>query len=267
MTFSNCEDYEALLGRYGYEQDEEWINYLRVHFNRFVTTRKLIYERWQPRPEQRLLDVGAHALLQTLMYALDGFEAVAADVPLPFTAPHARRLAEAFHIELFTYEDLSHPVELSSLPDSHFDIVLFSEILEHITFNPVEMWRQLYRLLKPGGRIVLTTPNFYSLDGRWFWELRRILKGRGGGLSVDYILQTNTMGPHWKEYCARELYEYFALLSPDFMISRTIQCNCYPPRSKLRELIQEWLKPMSQYLFVEVDLKEKKRGIVVEPHW
>ncbi len=213
------------------------------------------------------MDIGAHALLQTLMYALDGVEATAADIPLPFTAPHARRLAEAFNIKLVTYEDLSRPIELNSLPDSHFDYILFSEIIEHITFNPVEMWRQLYRLLKPGGTIVLTTPNFYSLDGRWFWELRRILRGRGAGLSVDYILQTNTMGPHWKEYCAKEIQEYFAMLSPDFTIGRVIRCNCYPPRSKLRGMLQDWLKPMRQYLYVEVDLKEKKDGIVIEPHW
>ncbi|MEO0531870.1 MAG: methyltransferase domain-containing protein [Planctomycetota bacterium] len=39
-----------------------------------------------------------------------------------------------------------------------FDVVLSTEVIEHLE-NPRAMMRQLFGLLKPGGKLVLTTPN------------------------------------------------------------------------------------------------------------
>ena len=45
--------------------------------------------------------------------------------------------------------------------DSSFDAVLCTEVLEHVT-NPVDALRELSRVLRPGGKIILTAP-FCSL--------------------------------------------------------------------------------------------------------
>ncbi len=44
-------------------------------------------------------------------------------------------------------------------PDSTFDVVLFCEVLEHLLYDPVYALTELGRVLKPGGCLVLTTPN------------------------------------------------------------------------------------------------------------
>jgi SAM-dependent methyltransferase len=46
-----------------------------------------------------------------------------------------------------------------SLPfaSAHFDFILCSEVLEHV-FNPDEVLAELQRVLKPGGRILVTVP-------------------------------------------------------------------------------------------------------------
>ena len=46
-----------------------------------------------------------------------------------------------------------------------FDIVIFTEIIEHIN-QPMPVLRHIRSLLKPGGRLYVTTPNFNSLERR-----------------------------------------------------------------------------------------------------
>ena len=50
-------------------------------------------------------------------------------------------------------------------PDGAFDIVIFTEIIEHIN-NPMPVLARLARLLRPGGIIYITTPNWNSIERR-----------------------------------------------------------------------------------------------------
>lgn len=46
-----------------------------------------------------------------------------------------------------------------------FDLIIFGEILEHV-FDPVQVLRQARDVLKPGGYIIVTTPNFMTWTNR-----------------------------------------------------------------------------------------------------
>ncbi len=43
-------------------------------------------------------------------------------------------------------------------PDNTFDIIISSEVIEHVP-SPFEGVKEMYRVLKPGGILILTTPN------------------------------------------------------------------------------------------------------------
>jgi SAM-dependent methyltransferase len=60
---------------------------------------------------------------------------------------------------LFNVEEDEFP-----FPDDSFDVVLFCEMLEHMLMNPVATLKQIHRVLKPSGVLVLTTPNVARLD-------------------------------------------------------------------------------------------------------
>ena len=47
--------------------------------------------------------------------------------------------------------------------DESFDTVLCCELIEHLFTDPMHMMSEISRILKPGGHLVLTTPNIGSL--------------------------------------------------------------------------------------------------------
>jgi 2-polyprenyl-3-methyl-5-hydroxy-6-metoxy-1,4-benzoquinol methylase len=55
--------------------------------------------------------------------------------------------------------DLNDPLVI---PDESFDVIVSTEVIEHLE-NPRAMIREFWRLLRPAGKVVLTTPNQESL--------------------------------------------------------------------------------------------------------
>ncbi|MCP3709715.1 methyltransferase domain-containing protein [Paraburkholderia sp. CNPSo 3274] len=72
--------------------------------------------------------------------------------------------SDAFDEEyVFDYTSLN--VELSDYPfePSSFDKILFCEVLEHVIVNPLQIVPKLREILKPGGELIITTPNAVRL--------------------------------------------------------------------------------------------------------
>lgn len=74
--------------------------------------------------------------------------------------------ADAFKIDSpkvrFQQHDVIDPLPF---PDGHFDVVFSIEGIEHFR-NPWTFVEELCRVLKPGGRLILSTPNTLSIDAR-----------------------------------------------------------------------------------------------------
>ncbi|HLJ95092.1 MAG TPA: class I SAM-dependent methyltransferase [Gemmataceae bacterium] len=164
----------------------------------------------------RVLDIGSHYLHQSGLLRLLGYEVWALDVPaftqLDFVKGRAQelaiRLSSAFQLE---------SGEFLSDQDGSFDLVLFCEIMEHITFNPIGFWKRVYELLKVNGRVYITTPNSLRLLNL-LSTIKRAICLQGIGTDVPSIFGNVTYGHHWKEYSDKEVIRYFALLSPDFHV-------------------------------------------------
>jgi len=57
----------------------------------------------------------------------------------------------------------------AGFPDGFFDAVTLNHVIEHLD-DPVELLRQCHRVLRPGGRCVVVTPNVESLGHRMFGQ-------------------------------------------------------------------------------------------------
>lgn len=101
-----------------------------------------------------------------------------------------------FESDLFNIETDDFPY-----PDASFDVVVFSELIEHLGLNPVRTLSEIHRVLKPDGRVVITTPNALSLE-----RLATFLCG--GSQMVDRYSPLFGYGArHNREYHPRELRE------------------------------------------------------------
>lgn len=239
------------------------LDYLEAHLPRFLNTFRRFDSRWDRRRGVRMLDIGAHWLHQAVVFALGGYQVTAADVPVTFELESVQKLADSQGIGLLSYTDLSAPGSLSAIPSDSMNVVMMAEIIEHITFNPVELWKEIHRVTVPGGRIIVTTPNYYASSGRaWAW--RRFLSGFGGGIPIDDVLNINTMGHHWKEYSLRELQYYFCRLSPDFNCVNSEYTTDEMGKAGLLRKHFKWLRPG---LYLEVEVVRKERGVIVTPGW
>jgi 2-polyprenyl-6-hydroxyphenyl methylase/3-demethylubiquinone-9 3-methyltransferase len=245
--------------------------YLRVHFPRFVRTQRRFLADGDV-TRGALLDVGAHWLHQALLYALEGFEVTALDTPATFCDEHVRTVAVAHGIALLPESDLATACALQAVPDDTFDVVLFTEVLEHLAFNPVAMWKEIYRVMKPGAHLVVTTPNYYALRGRaWHWL--RFLRGGGAGVDVDDLLRQPTFAHHFKEYSLGELERYFAALSADFKLVAAAHTPKYetsrrhPLLDECARFVERIVPCLRPNLYAHFRLAQKQRGIRIDPQW
>lgn len=58
-------------------------------------------------------------------------------------------------------------LEEAALPTAQYDVVTLSDVIEHVP-DPLGTMREVHRVLRPGGWVVINTPNLQSLGHRWF---------------------------------------------------------------------------------------------------
>jgi SAM-dependent methyltransferase len=56
--------------------------------------------------------------------------------------------------------DFACPADNVPLPDACMDSILCTEVLEHVP-EPMAVWKEFHRLLRPGGKVLLTTPMYW----------------------------------------------------------------------------------------------------------
>ncbi len=80
-------------------------------------------------------------------------------------------------VDLFDAEKDPYPYA-----DSSFNTVLCCELIEHLFHDPMHMMAEINRILKPGGHLVLTTPNITNLR-----SLHAVIQGWHPGFFHTYV--------------------------------------------------------------------------------
>ena len=72
-------------------------------------------------------------------------------------------------------QSLECDIERQSIPldDHSVDIIVFTEVIEHLRVGLLPALRELHRILRPGGKLILSTPNLLSLQNRLCFLLGR----------------------------------------------------------------------------------------------
>lgn len=120
-------------------------------------------------------------------------------------------------------------IEKEKLPfkSDFFDLILFTEVIEHLTENHLGFLKECHRLLKKDGRLFITTPNSASLQNRL-----KLLFGRSIYFPLDQMLQTSTDTEtinhrHQREFTLSELIKLSQMA--DYKIDRARYFIAYHP--------------------------------------
>ncbi len=118
----------------------------------FYWTRILTWMHEDKRRVNRILDIGCgYGTLLAHASQLYGAHGYCMDVTDYLKGPIQSRYDLRFS---------KSNIELDAIPWSDkFDVVIFTEVLEHLNFRPVPTLRKIHDALAPGGRLYLSTPD------------------------------------------------------------------------------------------------------------
>lgn len=244
---------------------ESEIEYFRFHKRRYERFEGFLNAdfRFDPRsPKPKALDIGSHYLHTSMILADMGFKVEGMDVSIFWEMDFVKNRGSKYGINPIIENDLASMPKFQSVHDK-YDLIVFTEIFEHITFNPIQLWKTIHQILKPGGKIYISTPNSLAL-ANWARNFKNLITLQSVGITVDDIISKVTYGHHWKEYSAQEIKTYFATLSDDFQVTINSyyykELNLKPPYLGYKALskLGNLTKKFAEELEVIVDVKEKK---------
>jgi glycosyltransferase involved in cell wall biosynthesis/SAM-dependent methyltransferase len=187
----------------GWAVDEASRDYLDTHRTRLVRTLEITPAGG---PEDRVLEMGAYLQVTPALRNKLGYGEVRGCYYGPVGRIDHRTVTSADG-ETFTCEIDHFDAEKDRFPypAEHFSTVLCCELIEHLFEDPMHLMSEVNRILKPGGHLVLTTPNVAALRG-----ISAILLGYHPGFFHAYIKPAADSGEvdarHNREYTAREIH-------------------------------------------------------------
>jgi len=133
------------------------------------------------------------------------------------------------------------------LPESSFDLVFSHEVLEHVQDDKKAI-REMVRVLKPGGRIVLLCPN----RGYPFETHGHYWKGKyhfGNTPLINWLPRSlrNKLAPHVEVYTRKDLLSLFEGLPVRFVERRTI-FGAYDNIIERRPVVGKLIRSVLQFL-------------------
>jgi len=152
----------------------------------------------------RILEMGAYLQITPALKTRLGYGEVRACYFGPPGAKSHKRVrssdGEEFEceVDLFNAETDAFPY-----PAEYFSTVLCCELIEHLNADPMHTMAEINRVLKPGGHLLLTTPNVIS-----FRAIAGILQGYHPGFFPAYIrpgAASNGEARHNREYAPMEV--------------------------------------------------------------
>jgi glycosyltransferase involved in cell wall biosynthesis/SAM-dependent methyltransferase len=186
----------------GWAPNKDARAYIETHLTRLTKTMEIT-----PRgcPNDRILEMGSYLQITPALRTKLGYGEVRGCYYGPAGKVDHKKVVSIDGEEFICDLDLFN-AEKDRFPygDEYFTTVLCCELLEHLFEDPMHMMSEINRILKPDGRLVLTTPNIGSLRA-----ISAILQGYHPGFFPAYVLSSDEGKPadarHNREYSPKEI--------------------------------------------------------------
>ena len=191
---------------------------------RWVLT-TMLDNRLLERERSKVIDVGAGAGVVSLSLAKLGHQVVAVDTWEEYEPGSENIMGESSGIVARLQRNgvdcLRRDVVADGLgvESESFDLALCLAVIEHLHISPQTMLRDIWRALKPGGHLVLSTPNLARLSKRLGMAL-----GRSIHPALEVWWKEGPFFGHIREYDQNEIVSM--LQWAGFEVERTYLTNC-----------------------------------------
>lgn len=175
--------------------DDGEINYLSNQSDRYRFLIKAAHNHFHG--NMKFLDVGSHLLHFAIAAKFIGYDVFGTDVQYHLQIPQNLKREKRHNITNKLCDLSKHSIPFE---DEYFDLVNFSETLEHLPFNPIPTLKEIFRVLKPKGALFITTPNATRIGNRI-----RLLFGRNIYTSIAEYCNKVPYGIHYREYTLPEV--------------------------------------------------------------
>lgn len=223
--------FEVQLGHSPAEERNR--QYGNEHRRRFVEAVQAIALLRQTHGVARMLEFGLSVFSAMYHRLFPDLVFVTADRPVTgdervFFESISRQAGAAAHVMV----DLTDPAFLTAdqrAAFGTFDLILLTEVLEHLLVHPVVVLKQLRELLRPGGHLYLTAPNFFSVHHLAEVAQRinpQAVFPRAGNGDTHY---------HHREPCMREVLGF--LVEAGFEIAAFYFSGCWEDAATTARLV------------------------------
>lgn len=174
--------------------------YLNFHKERFARTANLI--KGVIKPTDKVVDLGTYGCLVPVFKDIFGLTDITCTLDLQENAlsHESTILHNASKGEQYPFiRDRFNLESPFPYPNDTFDIVAFTEVLEHLTVDPMYTLSEINRISKSGAHLVLSTPNCASS-----LSFYKILRGQNPFIFPHFIKDRST-DRHNREYTFKEV--------------------------------------------------------------
>jgi SAM-dependent methyltransferase len=179
--------------------------YHTIHTARLARTLALLHDEVAAVGEgAKVLELGTSGFLPAALKSL--FPGVTIDVTnFDVTQAGEHRFKSQFSGVTIDVKAFSVDLEKEYLPvpDGEYDIVVCGEVLEHMEIDPMFMLSEINRVLRDGGRLLLTTPNVVSSRG-----IAKMLQG----YEPYFFMQYHKTGEYHRHNYEYSVHSAYALL-------------------------------------------------------
>ena len=207
-----------------------WDDYLFDHSRRFASDVDQV-TRFVP-AGAKILEVGArHYFLTKALLARD-YDMTVLDA-YPASDAERAMMPGAGYLQCDLDTDRV-PAE-----DGTFDAVICNEVFEHLRIDLIHSLSELFRVLKPGGRLLLSTPNLRSVTGIYNFLIRGQAYSCIGDVYENFRHVRNGPGNmgHIREYTSKEVTTFLSKIG--FEVEGLIfrSRGCYTRSQRLYHLL------------------------------
>jgi SAM-dependent methyltransferase len=165
--------------------------------------------------------------------------------------------------ETLSFQHFNVENDVFPYSDGEFDLVIFAEIIEHLLNDPCKVLREIRRVLKPNGTLILTTPNVAKLE-----NVTRLISGAN---IYDPYSGYGPYGRHNREFNRHELHQLLSFegFEPTVSFTADVHQNnaqAFCDVERITELLRYREADLGQYIFIKAVVRSRTLD-TKRPRW